>query len=198
MAEINNIQSDVLYKTKFLELKKTPSPNGKFDWVYANRPNNGKKQDAVVIAPIIHDPIDGDKILFLKTNRVPITAEGKAKGCIELPAGLVADEKAGETIEEALKKETLEETGYVPEKITVANAKVASSPGCVSETSAIAIADIYDKKIVEPPISDGGVIQDRIEVPLKDVNKFIKNSSKEGYIISAQALSGLYYASQIK
>jgi len=188
----------VLFYTNNLELKSTPSPNGKFDWIYANRPaKKGKttSQDAVVIAPVIHHP-DGDSILFLRTNRVPITAEGKAKGCLELPAGLVGDENSNESIEDAIKKETLEETGYLADNAVVVNEKVASSPGCVSETSALAIVDISNTEKVIEPVSDGNVIQERIEVPLKDVQKWIKEQGKLGYIATAQALAGLYYVSQ--
>lgn len=183
---------DVLYKTRFLELKKTLSPSGKSDWYYANRPNNGSDQDAVAILPILHDD-DGDRVIFLKTKRVPLIAEGKGVGCIELPAGLVADEREDETLEEAIKKELLEETGYVASDIRVVNSCIASSPGCLSETFAIAVADIYDKTIVKEPVTDGGVIEERIEVLVEDIDTFMKQASDEGYIVSGHALVGLYY-----
>ena len=47
--------SEILYDTKYLQLKSTPSKSGK-PWVYAHRPN---AKDVVVILPVV-----GDSILF--------------------------------------------------------------------------------------------------------------------------------------
>ena len=52
----------ILYDTKFLQLKSTPSKSGK-DRVYAHRPN---AKDVVVILPIINN----EKILFGLKNMV--------------------------------------------------------------------------------------------------------------------------------
>ena len=91
--------SEVLYNTKYLQLKSTPSKSGN-NWVYAHRPNvNG----VVVILPV-----KDDEVLFLIEERPPIQAEGIGKYTIAIPAGLVGDERKGESIEEALKTELLE------------------------------------------------------------------------------------------
>ena len=55
--------SEVLFHTKFLDLKSTPSKNGN-SWVYAHRPN---ASDVVVILPITDE-----EILFLIEERPPI------------------------------------------------------------------------------------------------------------------------------
>ena len=41
----------ILYDTKYLQLKSTPSKTGK-EWVYAHRPN---ASDVVVILPVINN-----------------------------------------------------------------------------------------------------------------------------------------------
>lgn len=190
-----NGDSGVLYDTKFLQLKKAPSPDNKFDWVYAHRPN---AKDVVVIAPVIDR--DGDKkitkndsILFIETERPPIKAEGKAERCIELPAGLVGDENPDENIKEAIKKELAEETGFEADTEIIAR-NIASSPGCVSETSTFAIANIFsDNPQVKEAVDDGGVIKARHEVPLKNVHSWLKQQQEAGKAISAQTLAGLYF-----
>ena len=93
----------LLYDTKYLQLKSTKSKSGN-DWVYAHRPN---AKDVVVILPLINNK----QVLFLIEERPPLQAEGIAKYSIALPAGLVGDERIGETIEEAINAELMEEAG---------------------------------------------------------------------------------------
>lgn len=181
--------SKVLYNSKFLQLKSTVGPNGENNWFYAHRPNS---KDVVVIAPIIHKP-DGDSFVFLETRRPPIYSEGKAETCIEPVAGLVGDIDSGETVDEAAKKELLEEIGMKADKITIETKNMASSSGCLSETSNVAIADIYDDTILQEPVSDDGIIIDRHVIPLDKVNDWLKAQEKQGKAISAQALACLYY-----
>lgn len=72
--------------------------------------------------------IDDGHVLLVEQYRVPLKAN-----CLELPAGLVGDETAGEPIETAAARELEEETGYRPGKVEILG-KFASSPGMVSET----------------------------------------------------------------
>ena len=103
---------EVLYSTKFLDFVASKRED-KPDWVYAHRPN---AKDVVIIVPLIHRK-DGDYTLFLITKRPPIVEEYGEKYCIEFPAGLVGDEDKDETVDLALKKELLEETGYEADEI---------------------------------------------------------------------------------
>ena len=100
--------SNILYHTKFLDLKSTPSKSGN-QWVYAHRPN---AKDVVVILPTTKD-----EVLFLIEERPPIQAENIGKYTIGTAAGLVGDERLGESVEEALATELLEETGLVAKNI---------------------------------------------------------------------------------
>lgn len=174
----------ILFDTKYLQLKSTPSKSGN-SWVYAHRPN---ASDVVVILPVYKD-----EVLFLIEERPPLEAENVAKYSIALPAGLVGDERIGETIEEAIVAELKEETGLKAEKIEVKSRKIASSPGCVSETITLAIAYINDKKLISPPVSDGGVIIDRVWVKKKNIKEWLSEKENEGYALTAQTLAGLFY-----
>lgn len=176
--------SDILYHTNYLDLKSTPAKNGK-PWVYAHRPN---AKDVVVIVPATDD-----EVLFLIEERPPIQAENRGKYAIGLVAGLVGDERENESIENALKTELLEEVGLVAENIVIKAKNVASSAGCVSETFVIAIAKISDKKVIQKPISDNGVIVDRIWVKKKDIKNWLTQKEAEGYVLTSQALAALFY-----
>ena len=176
--------SEILYHTKFLDLKSTPSKSGN-PWVYAHRPN---ATDVVVILTVTDD-----EVLFLIEERPPIQAENKGKYTIGLAAGLVGDERQGETIEDAIKAELLEETGLIADKIEIESRNVASSAGCTSETFTIAIAYINDKTQKQKPISDNGVIVDRIWIKKSEVFAWLKQMEREGNALTAQSLAALFY-----
>lgn len=176
--------NEILFHTKFLDLKTTQSKSGK-PWVYAHRPN---ARDVVIILAKTED-----EVLFVIEERPPIQAENKGKYTVGLVAGLVGDERAGETIEEAVKAELLEEAGLLADSIDIVARNVASSAGCVSETSAIAIAQISDKTIVQQPVDDGGVIVDRVWVKKDKVHDWLKEMESKGCVLTAQALAALFY-----
>ena len=173
-----------LYSTKYLELRSMPSKSGQ-PWVYAHRPN---AKDIVIVLTVTND-----EILFLIEERPPIQAENKGKYTIGLVAGLVGDERLNESIEDAVRAELLEEAGLIADRIEIKAKKVASSAGCISETCTIAIAHIKDKTIVNKPISDDGVIVDRVWVKKKEVHKWLAQKEEEGCVLTAQALASLFY-----
>ena len=135
-----NRNTKILCSTKYLELKEAVAPNGKSAWIYANRKI---ATDVVVIVPVLKTRTE-EKILFLKTQRPPLYAENKADINIELPAGLVGDERKGESIEQAIEAELREETGLRADAIKIVYRKIASSAGGTSETSNIALAEITE------------------------------------------------------
>ncbi|MCQ2739927.1 MAG: NUDIX domain-containing protein [bacterium] len=174
----------VLYDTEYLQLKSTTSYDG-HEWVYAHRPN---AKDVVVILPETED-----EILFLIEKRPPLEAENKGEHTISLPAGLVGDVRKGESVENAITEELKEEAGIVAEYFEIVANKVASSSGCVSETCAIAIAYIKDKKQICVPTDDGGIIQDRIWIKKTKVYEWINQMQEKGYVLTAHTLAALYY-----
>ncbi len=184
-----NRNTKILCSTKYLELKEAVAPNGKSAWIYAHRQI---ATDVVVIVPVLKSETE-EKILFLKTQRPPLYAENKADINIELPAGLVGDERKGESIEQAIEAELREETGLRADSIKIVSRKIASSAGCTSETSTIALAEITDTTEISKPLSDGGIILERIWVNANDIRDWLQEQEKNGCAISAQALCGLFY-----
>lgn len=183
-----------IYSTKFLELKETVSPNGAHPWFYAHRTNSKPDRDsAVVITPVLHLG-QGTYILFIETCRPPIAAQKKAKTCIELPAGLVADIDQNETELDAIKKELLEETGLLADKITINMKNCPSSSGCLSETITYARADISNETKAAAPTTDGGIIVCEHKIKLENVNSWLVQQQKEGKAIGAHTLAALYCA----
>ena len=178
----------ILYDTKYIQLKSAESKSGS-DWVYAHRPN---ATDVVVILPIINNK----QVLFLIENRPPIIAEKGNKQTIGFPAGLVGDERKGESVNEAILAELLEETGLVPDSVTVKARTVASSAGCLSETFTIVFAYIVNYKLQQNPIDDDGVIVDRVLVDIDNIRLWLKEKEREGLILTSQMLSALYYLTE--
>ena len=180
---------EILHSEKYLQLKAFVRDSGA-KWVYAHRPN---AKDIAVIVPVVKKE-DGEYILFLITKRPPLVCEGRAKYCLELPAGLVGDINQNEDILEALKRELKEESGYEAQSIKIHSKKISSSAGMTSETSTIATAYIDgSKKYEEPCDNDGGVIYKRKLVKKEDVLNFIKDFEAQGNAIGAQTLSGLFF-----
>ena len=83
-------------------------------------------------------------VILVEQFRVPL-----GKNCIELPAGLVADEEAGEAPETAGARELEEETGYRASRIETID-QFYSSPGMTSESFTLLRATGLEA------VSDGG------------------------------------------
>ena len=179
----------VLCDTKFIQLKGTPAKSGN-EWVYAHRPN---ADDIVIILPYTEE-----EILFIIEERPPIIAEGRGTYSIGLVAGLVGDVRKNETIEDAIRCELLEEAGLVAESIEIKSRKVARSPGCTSEVCTIAFAKIKDKMPVQEPVTDGGIIVDRVWVKRNNIFNWLKEKEAEGCVLTAHALATMFYLFEVK
>jgi ADP-ribose pyrophosphatase len=141
-------------------------------WEYVGRTRG--IQAAVIVA--IHE----GHILLVEQYRVPL-----GRMCLELPAGLVGDEEAGEAVELAAARELEEETGYRPATVRLAGT-FASSPGMVSEGFTLVIAEDLTK------VGDGGGVvgEDIIvhRVPLADIAAFIESKRAKGAAMDVKLL----------
>jgi len=171
--------SRVLCETKFLQLKDEDG------WFYTHRPN---VSGIVIIVPVIR----GEEVMFLKTRRPPLMAEGISKFNIELPAGLVGDTDKSESILDCAGKELLEETGLRAARLKILTHNLTSSGGLTSETSSVVLAVIEDDTPAQIPQNDGGIILERVRVGIADIPEWLLGQEQEGGSIGAQTLAGLY------
>ncbi len=114
---------------------------------------------------------------------------------IELPAGLVGDgEDEGELGSAAANRELIEETGFEASHIEeVASGPV--TPGLSNETVTLFLASGLRR--VGP---GGGVDGEQItvhEVPLTDVEEFLREQAARGRAIDLKVYSALYFARRV-
>jgi ADP-ribose pyrophosphatase len=141
-------------------------------WEYVSRTRNISA--AVIVA------IDDDHVLLVEQYRVPL-----GKPCLELPAGLIGDDKEGEAVETAAARELEEETGYRPARMTDLG-YYYSSPGMVSEGFTLLRAEGLTK------VHDGGGVEGENivvhRVPLAEVAAFVAAKRAEGCGIDVRLL----------
>lgn len=138
------------------------------NWEYVSRSRG--IHAAVILA--IDEDADGRHIILVEQYRVPL-----GKNCLELPAGLVGDDSAGEAAEVAAMRELEEETGYRADAwLTVG--EFFSSPGMVSESFTLLRATDLQK------VGDGGGVdgEDIVvhRIPLTDIAAFVAAKRAEG------------------
>lgn len=183
----------IISSTKYLVFKTAKSPSNT-DWAYVKRTNDRVKTDsAVVITTFVK--YEGEyHFLFLKTKRPPIYAENKADFCLESPAGLIGDIDFSESVLDCARKELLEETGFMAEKMYVELTNSSTSAGLSSETLTYITAFVEDDKMTVVPTDDGGIIADRFYINTKDIYNYINDVNKEKISISAPTVCGIFFA----
>jgi ADP-ribose pyrophosphatase len=139
-------------------------------WEYAERA--GQIAAAVIVA------IDDGHVLLVEQYRVPV-----ARPCLELPAGLVGDETAGESVVVAAGRELEEETGYHAEEIEDLGV-FYSSPGMTSESFTLVRASGLTR------VGEGGGDRDENitvhRVALDEVPAFVAAKRAAGVAVDAK------------
>ena len=148
-------------------------------WEYVERVN---VRGVAVLIPIT----DGGEIVLVEQYRIPVQAP-----MIELPAGLVGDEKEfrHEGLLEAANRELEEETGYQAGSLEV----VAHSPSSGGMTSEV-VSFVYARELRRVGLG-GGVEGEDIKVhvvPVADVRRWLGEREKEGCLIDPKIFTGLY------
>ncbi|WP_166944739.1 NUDIX hydrolase [Sphingopyxis panaciterrae] len=137
-------------------------------WEYVSR---SRGMHAAVILAIDEAP-DGRHVILVEQYRVPLKMN-----CLELPAGLVGDDIAGEAAGVAAERELEEETGY-----RAANWRTVgeffSSPGMVSESFTLLIATGLAKVGKGGGVDSEDIIVHR--VPLNGITDFVASKRAEG------------------
>jgi ADP-ribose pyrophosphatase len=107
-------------------------------WVFASRKQDPQADkgscDAVFIVPILHTPGQPPRLVMIREFRVPVGAT-----IYGFPAGLL---ERGESIEETVRREVLEETGLELVKIKHLSPPLYSTSGMTDETAAMAFIDV--------------------------------------------------------
>jgi ADP-ribose pyrophosphatase len=146
-------------------------------WEYASRTN-------AIRAVVILAESDG-KVVLVEQPRVPLGMR-----CVELPAGLVGDLEAGETVEASALRELEEETGHAAGRIEILG-EFHSSPGMLSESFTLVRAHDLRK------VSDGGgdehedIVVHR--VARSDIPNFLEQKRAEGCAVDVKLLIFLGY-----
>ena len=137
-------------------------------WEYVSRSRG--IHAAVILA--IDEAADGRHVILVEQYRVPLKVR-----CLELPAGLVGDDTAGEASEIAAQRELEEETGYRADHWRTVG-EFYSSPGMVSESFTLLVASGLTK------VGDGGGVdgEDIVahRVPLDGIADFVAAKRAEG------------------
>tara|TARA_R110000787_G_scaffold34891_12_gene90048 strand:- start:6473 stop:7003 length:531 start_codon:yes stop_codon:yes gene_type:complete len=157
---------ELMWQGRFITAKK----RGK--WEYVGRARG--IQAAVILA------IDDGHILLVDQYRVPL-----GQRCIELPAGLVGDEAAGEDPSIAAARELEEETGYRPARLTSLG-QFFSSPGMVSESFTLFRAHDLEKTGEGGGVEGEDIIVRRI--PLAALADQIAAWRAQGYAMDVKLL----------
>lgn len=149
-------------------------------WEFAHRPG---LTGIVAIVPITPE----GKLVLVEQYRIPVGAP-----VLELPAGLVGDdEPGGESLEDAARRELLEETGYEASRWTLLT-EGPPSPGLGDEVVTFFLAEGLNK------ISGGGGIDDEDitvhEVPLGEVHDWLEERRRAGTLADPKIYIGLYFA----
>ena len=124
--------------------------------------------------------IDDGHVLLVEQYRVPL-----GRDCIELPAGLVGDDSAGEAAAVAATRELEEETGYRAGTM-VSLGEYHSSPGMVSESFTLFRAGALEK------VGDGGGVPGENitvhRVPLDGIAAFVAEERAAGKAVDVKLL----------
>jgi ADP-ribose pyrophosphatase len=158
---------DTVWRGKYIEVKKLGT------WEYVGRARGVSA--AVILA------VDAEgQVILVEQYRVPIGA-----WCLELPAGLVGDETAGEAASVAAARELEEETGYRPERV-VELGRFHASPGMSSEGFTLLRAEGLSR------VGEGGGVdgEDIIvhRVPLAEVASFVAERRAAGVEMDVKLL----------
>lgn len=147
-------------------------------WEFAERVH-GRGMAVIIIAVTPQD-----EVLFVEQFRVPL-----GKPTIEMPAGLVGDERDDDTLAEAARRELVEETGWAPSHVEVLLMGPTSS-GMSNERIAFVRARGL-RRVGE----GGGIGDERIvvhRVPRAQAPAWLMRKHAEGYEVDLKLWGGLW------
>jgi ADP-ribose pyrophosphatase len=146
-------------------------------WEYVERTHAGSAVIVIAVTP-------EDKLVFVEQFRVPMNAN-----TIEMPAGLVGDTDANDTLEDAARRELLEETGWLAAEVNVLMVGPTSS-GMSSEV----VAFVRARGLTRVHAGGGDETENITvhEVPVADAPRWLAAKMAEGYAMDAKLWAGLW------
>ena len=163
----------VLGEGKYIRLI---SENG---WEYATRPH---VTGIVVIVPVTDD----GKLVLVEQPRTAVHNR-----VVELPAGMVGDVEAGETLAAAASRELIEETGFAAREMVL----LAEGPTAVGMSDEI-ISFFQARGLTRVGPGGGDDSEDITvhEIPLAEVRRFLAAKGAEGRCVDPKIYAGLFLA----
>jgi ADP-ribose pyrophosphatase len=163
------MSTNIVWSGKYLRVEVADHPHGR--WEYAKRQRD-------ISAAVILALTDEDEVVLVEQYRVPLQ-----KSCIELPAGLIGDETAGEEAQVSAARELEEETGFAARHWQHVG-EFASSPGMVGETFHLFKATGLSRIGAGGGIEGEGILVH--VVPRRDVPAFIDAARARGCAIDVR------------
>jgi ADP-ribose pyrophosphatase len=164
--------AEVMYQGKYLRMIRRGT------WEYAERAHAGG------LAAIILAVTPQDDIVFVEQFRVPLQAN-----TIEMPAGLVGDIQADESIEQSAIRELEEETGWTAEHAEVLLIGPVSSG---SSSERVAFVRVTGLTKVGQGGGDGDEDITVHQVPRAKAAAWLVQKLNEGYQLDAKLWAGLW------
>jgi ADP-ribose pyrophosphatase len=157
---------ETVWEGRFIAAKR----RGKWEYVSRTRGIHA----AVILA------VDDGDVILVEQYRVPL-----GRNCLELPAGLVGDDRRGEEAAAAAIRELEEETGYRAREM-VDLGRFFSSPGMVSEGFTLLRAEGLERAGAGGGVEGEEIVVHR--VPLGEVADFVAHKREEGCAIDVKLL----------
>lgn len=147
-------------------------------WEYVERTHGDGM--AVIVIAVTPD----DNVLFVEQHRIPLGAR-----TIEMPAGLVGDDHATDTLEAAARRELVEETGWSAERVEVLLIGPTSA-GMSNER----IAFVRARELTK--VGDGGGVDNEDivvhTVPRAQAPAWLMQKQREGFELDLKLWAGLW------
>jgi ADP-ribose pyrophosphatase len=158
-------------------------------WVFASRrdrPHDGNfRSDAVIIVPVLRMPGEPPRLVLEREFRVPV-----GDYVIGFPAGLL---EPGETVEDTVRREMIEETGMEVVKFKRVTQPLFSSSGLTDEAAAMAFVDVRTTDHTRPALE----ASEDLEVILLDYDGVCRLCDDPAARVDAKVWVVLYMFQQL-